>query len=264
MGRVEDKVAVITGGTSGIGAETVRRFVHEGARVVFTGRSTDAGEAIVAELGTNAVFVPGDVTHEPDIERAIGEAVERFGRLDCLFNNAGGPTRGGIEDVTVEQFRYAMDLLVGSVVLGIKHATPVMKAQGWGRIVNNSSVAALRAGAGDGWLYGGAKAAVTQLTRAAAVQLGPHGITVNAISPGAIATPIFYGGSAAARELTPEHNSAKFRKLNGNLARATPVPRAGLPADIAATVLFLASDEGGFINGHDLVVDGGMMAGGLP
>ncbi len=150
-----------------------------------------------------------------------------------------------------------MDLLVGSVLFGIKHAAPVMKEQRSGAIINNSSVAALRTGLG-GYLYSAAKAAVTQLTRVAGMELGAYGVTVNAISPGGIATPIFYGGSAAARALDPEHDAAKMRKLTRNLGNATPLKRAGTPADIAHAALFLASDDGAFVNCHDLVVDAGM------
>lgn len=259
MGRLEGKVAVITGGTSGIGAATVRRFVQEGARVVFCGRAADAGEALARELGPACRFVRADVTREEEVRATIDLAVREFGRLDCLFNNAGAPVPGSVEGVTVEQFRAAMDLLVGSVVFGIKHAAPVMKAQGRGAIVNNSSVAALRSGLG-GYLYSAAKAAVTQITRIAGAELGPHGVTVNAVSPGAIATPIFYGGSAAARTLDPAHEQGKMRKLVGNLSRATPLPRSGQPEDVANAVVFLASDEGSFVNCHDLVVDGGMTA----
>ena len=258
-GRLNDKVAVNTGGTSGIGEATARLFVAEGAKVVIAGRSIQAGEAIAAELGSNAAFVQTDVTREEDIVRAIRSAVDKWGRLDCLFNNAGGPTPGRMEDVTPEQFRYAMDLLLGSVVLGIKHAAPIMKAQGSGRIINNSSVNAIRVASGD-WLYGAAKAGVTQITKSAGVALAPFGITVNCISPGAVATPIFYGGSAVGRGLEPAHESAKLRKLTENLGKATPVGRSGLPIDTAYAVLYLASDEGAYINAHDLVVDGGMTA----
>ena len=259
MGRLDGKVAVITGGTSGIGEATVRLFAQEGARVVLCGRSSEAGEAIATDLGSNVRFVQADVTQEDDIVRTIRTATDTFGRLDILFNNAGGSTPGGLETMTVEQFRYAMDLLLGSVLLGIKHAAPVMREQRWGRIINNSSINGIRAVSGD-WLYGAAKAAVTHVTKAAGVQLAPDGITVNAISPGAVATPIFYGGSANARGLEPEHEKAKFRKLTQNLAKATPVGRAGMPLDTAHAVLYLASDEGGYINAHDLVVDGGMVA----
>lgn len=257
--RLSGKVAVITGGTSGIGEATVRLFVDEGAKVVFCGRSKDAGEALVAELGPNSRFIQADVTREADVKATIDHAVSEFGRLDCLFNNAGGPTPGTLESVTEEDFRYSMDLLLGSVIFGIKHAAPVMKAQGSGAIVNNSSVAAHRARMG-GYLYSAAKAAVSQVTLVTGVELGPHGVRVNAISPGAIATPIFYGGSAVGRSLDPAHEAAKMAKLNANLSRVTSLPRSGQPIDIANAVLFLASDEGSFVNCQDLVVDGGMIA----
>jgi NAD(P)-dependent dehydrogenase (short-subunit alcohol dehydrogenase family) len=257
--RLLNKVAVITGGTSGIGEATVRRFVEEGARVVFCGRSVESGEALAAELGDACRFLRADVPHEEEVEATIQAALTAFGRLDCLFNNAGASSRGNVETVTQDDFHHAMDLLVGSVVFGMKHAAPVMKAQGSGAIINNSSVAGLRADMG-GYLYSGAKAAVTQLSLVAGAELGPFGITVNAISPGAIATPIFYGGSEASRHLEQAHDEAKMRKLIGSLGRATPLPRAGYPVDIANAAVFLASDEGSFINCHDLVVDGGMIS----
>ena len=259
MNRLDGKVAVITGGTSGIGESTLKRFVEEGARVVFCGRSVEAGERLAGELGKSAVFVEADVTREADIIRTINTATEQFGRLDILFNNAGGSTPGGIETVTVEQFHHAMDLLLGSVLLGIKYAVPAMRAQKWGRIINNSSVNGIRVSSGD-WLYGAAKAAVTHVTKVAGIRLAPDGITVNAVSPGAVATPIFYGGSANARGLDPEHEKAKFRKLTANLGLSTPVGEAGMPIDVAEAVLYLASDEARYINAHDLVVDGGMAA----
>ncbi len=169
MGRLDGKVAVITGGTSGIGEATVRLFAEEGARVVLCGRSSEAGEAIAAELGENARFVQADVTREDDIVRTIRVATDTFGRLDILFNNAGGSTPGGMETMTVDQFHYGMDLLLGSVLLGIKHAAPIMREQKWGRIINNSSINGIRAVNGD-WLYGAAKAAVTHVTKVAAIR----------------------------------------------------------------------------------------------
>jgi len=261
--RLAGKVAVVTGGTSGIGEATVRLFVEEGARVVFCGRSEEAGARIAQELGPATRFIRADITREPDVKATIDLATSAFGRLDILFNNAGGPTRGTIESVTPEDFRYAMDLLLGSVVFGIKHASPIMKAQRSGRIINNSSVAALRHNLG-GYLYSAAKAGVTQLSRVAGAELGEYGITVNVVSPGGIATPIFYGGSAAARALEPAHDAAKMRKLTANLGKSTPLGHGGSSEDIARAVLFLASDEGGYINCHDLVVDGGMTVGPQP
>ena len=259
MAKLDGKVAVITGGTSGIGEATVRLFVEEGARVVLCGRGAEAGNAIAESLGANARFVQADVMREADISNTIAQAKDMFGRLDILFNNAGGSTPGAIETVTVDQFHYAMNLLLGSVLFGIKYAVPTMRQQKWGRIINNSSVNGIRVSSGD-WLYGAAKAAVTHITKTAAIRLAPEGITVNCISPGAVATPIFYGGSAHARGLEPEHEKAKMRKLTENLGHATPVGRAGTVLDTAHAVLYLASDEAAYINAHDLVVDGGMVA----
>ncbi|HEY2679409.1 MAG TPA: SDR family oxidoreductase [Steroidobacteraceae bacterium] len=257
-GRLDGKIAIITGATSGIGEATARRFVAEGARVVIAGRSEERGKALANELGEHALFQRADVMHEAEIAAVIDAAVARFGWLDCLFNNAGASTPGELESITEQQFDYGMKLLVGSVMFGIKHATRVMQARG-GSIINNSSIAAHRLGQG-GTLYSAAKAAVSHITRIAGAKFGPNGIRVNAISPGAIATPIFWGGSAKAQTMSAEDNARKLAKLTGNLARATPLPRSGVADDIAFAAVFLASDEGSFINAHDLVVDGGRIA----
>lgn len=260
-GRLDGKVALITGGTSGIGEATVELFVAEGAKVMIAARNADKGAKMEAALGPSVRFIEADVTREVDIERAIGATKATFGRLDCLFNNAGGPTRGDAASVTHDDFTYAMELLLGSVVFGIRHAAPIMREQGRGAIINNSSVAALRGHMG-GYLYSIAKAGVKRATELAGMELGAFGVTVNCISPGAIATPIFFGGSKAAGQLDAAHADAKLEKLTKNLASATPLHRSGRPHDIATAALFLASDEGAYINCHDLVVDGGMIAGG--
>lgn len=255
------KVALITGGTSGIGEATAALFLAEDAQVVFTGRDVEKGRRLEAAWGEGARFVAADVTQESEIHAAVERTVEVFGRLDILFNNAGGPTPGVVGEVTLDQFRHAMDLLVGSVVFGMRYAAPHMMRQGYGRIINNASVAAGRGHMGE-YLYSGAKAAVVQLTRLAGIELGRYGVTVNAISPGAIATPVFFGGSERARALEPGKAEAKLEKLAGNLAFATPMMRSGVPDDIARAALFLAGEGGEFVNCHNLVVDGGMTAGG--
>jgi NAD(P)-dependent dehydrogenase (short-subunit alcohol dehydrogenase family) len=255
-GRLEGRVAIITGATSGIGEATARVFAAEGAQLLLAGRSADKGEALAKELGPRVAFQRADVMKEADIAALVDTAKNSYGRLDCLFNNAGAPTPGTFESVTEQEFSYAMQLLVGSVVFGIKHAVRVMKPQGSGSIINNASIASHRYAQGS-MLYSAAKAAVAHLTRLAGVELGPHGIRVNAISPGAIATPIFWGGSARANTLSDDENQRKMAKLESNLARATPLPRSGHAEDIAHAALFLASDEGSFVNCHDLVVDGG-------
>lgn len=256
--RLKGKIAVVTGATSGIGEATAEVFHREGATVVVSGRSRERGEALVARLGERAVFQRADVTRPTDIEALIAFTVEQFGRIDVLFNNAGGPTElGGVEAATPEGFEHGMNLLLGSVVFGMKYAVPHMREQGFGRIINNSSVAALRPGFG-GYLYSAAKAAVTQITRLAGVELAPHGITVNSISPGGIATPVFYGGSTVADGRTVDHNAATMAKLRASLGNAVPGNVAGEAVEIANAALYLASDEGGFVNCHDLVVDGGL------
>ena len=204
------------------------------------------------------MFQRADVNREADIAALIDRAVADFGRLDCLFNNAGAADRTSAETVTPEEVDQVFRLLVGSVVLGIKHAARVMKRDG-GSIINNASIAGHRINQG-GYLYSGAKAAVAHLTRLAGVELGPHNIRVNAISPGAIATPIFWGGSARADTLDDADNQRKMAKLQHNLANASPTPRSGVGDDIANAAVFLASDEGSFVNCHDLVVDGGRIA----
>lgn len=255
-GRVEGKIVIITGGTSGIGEATAEVFAAEGAKVIIAGRSEEKGANIAKRLGDNVIYQRADVTREEDIKALVDLAVAKFGRLDCMFNNAGGPDRGTLDTVTMEDFDYSMRLLLGSAVIGIKHASAVMKPQGSGCIINNSSVAAHRTGQG-GYLYSAAKAGVVHLTKVAGVQLGPYGIRVNSIAPGAIATPIFWGGSQRANTLSDEDNQRKMEKLMRSLAGATPLPRAGLDKDIAYAALFLASDQGSFVNCHDLVVDGG-------
>lgn len=259
MQRLADKVAVITGGTSGIGAATAEVFAEEGAKVVIAGRSVEKGQALADRLGDNVIYQPTDVTREEEIKDLLQLAVDKFGKLDVLFNNAGGSTRGGFADVTQEEFTGSLQLLLGSVVMGIKHAIPHMKANGGGSIINNASIAAIRYGQG-GHLYAAAKAGVTHYTKLAGVELGQQNIRVNCISPGAIATPIFWGGSERANTLSEEENAKKMEKLQRNLAKATPLPDSGFARDIAYGALYLASDEGRFVNSHDLVIDGGRTA----
>jgi NAD(P)-dependent dehydrogenase (short-subunit alcohol dehydrogenase family) len=257
MARLEGKVAVITGGTSGIGRATAELFVREGARVVLTGRQDDKGRTIAEALGEAALYLHADVRREEDVAAAIGLATERFGRLDCLFNNAGAPgIAGPIETIPAEAFDDAMAVLVRGAFFGIKHAAPVMKAQASGCIISNASIAGLRTGYGP-HIYGAAKAAVIQLTRSVAMELAPHGVRVNSISPGFIATPIF-GRSFGLSVEDADRSLAGMEELS---AQQSPLDRPGLPGDIAGAALYLASDDSAFVTGHDLVVDGGMIAG---
>ena len=257
--RLKNKVALITGGTSGIGAETARLFINEGAKVVISGRSEEKGELLSKELGDNSKYLLSDVTKEKDIENSVTETINEFGKLDILFNNAGGPVGAGIEKVTQKDIDYGVHLLLSSVILGTKFAIEPMRKSGGGCIINNSSIAGLRYRQGDP-LYAALKAAVTHYTRMSGVELGPDNIRVNSISPGAIATPIFWGGSQRANTLSEEENEKKLEKLKGNLAKAVPLNRSGLAIDIAEAALYLASEAGSFISCQDIVVDGGRTA----
>ena len=258
MPRLQDKVCIVTGATSGIGRRTAEVFAAEGAHVVIAGRREAEGRAVEAAIGARCAFVRTDVTEEAQVAALIGFTMKRHGRIDCLFNNAGGPAPvGGIETIPVDGFDAAMAVLVRSVMLGMKHVAPIMLAQGSGSIVNNGSIAGQRAGYSTSMVYSAAKAAVIHLTKCAAMQLGEHRVRVNSISPGGIATGIFgkaLGLPTAAADATAE-------AMKTGLARMQPIPRAGLPEDIAQAAVFFASDESGFVNGHDLVVDGGVIGG---
>ena len=258
MGALDGKVAIITGATSGIGARTAELFVEEGAKVVIAGRRQAEGEVLARKLGPAASFVRTDVTKEADIKAMIEQTLARFGRLDCLFNNAGNPGRiAGIADLDMEHFDTVIATHLRGVVLGMKYAAPAMVRQGAGSIINTGSIAGLRTGY-SAHSYSAAKAAVIHVTRCVAAELGEKGIRVNSISPGAIVTGIFAKGAGlpdAVADRTAETLKARFAGIQ-------PIPRAGLPDDIARAALYLASDAGSFINGQDLVVDGGIVIGG--
>jgi NAD(P)-dependent dehydrogenase (short-subunit alcohol dehydrogenase family) len=257
MGRLEGKVAVITGAASGIGEASARLFAREGARVVVADIQGDKGQRIADELGEAALWVHADVSSEADVERLMEQALSRFGRIDCLFNNAGFAGVGGpIEDTPAEGFDRTMAVLLRGVFLGIKHVAPVMKRQGGGSIVSTASVAGLQAGFGP-HTYSAAKAAVVHLTRSVAMELGEHNVRVNCICPGGIATPIF----GTALGLSPQAAEEKLGVIRAALSTMQPIRRAGDPADIAHAALWLASDDSTFVNGHALVVDGALTGG---
>lgn len=258
MGRLDGKVAVITGGASGMGAATVRRFVGEGARVVIADLQETAGAALEAELGGAAVFCRTDVGRETEVQAMIELAVSRFGGLDILFNNAGfGGVAGPIDQTDMgEAYAITVAGLLTGPILGIKHAVAPMRARGGGSIISTASVAGLRGGMGP-HVYSALKAAVLGLTRSVAVELSIDRIRVNAICPGGIVTPIFLGG----RKLKAGANVSLEETLRPAFAQMQPIPRAGEPLDIANAALFLASDESSFITGQELVVDGGLTIG---
>jgi NAD(P)-dependent dehydrogenase (short-subunit alcohol dehydrogenase family) len=257
MGKLDGQVAVVTGGASGIGMATVRLFVEEGSRVIIADVQDDQGERLAAELGSSVAYLHTDVGQESDVKAAVDQAVSRFGRLDCLFNNAGIPGAAGpIETIAVEAYDHTMSILLRGVFLGMKHAAPIMKRQGAGSIISTASVAGLQAGHGP-HIYSTAKAAIIHLTRSVAMELGESGVRVNCICPGGIATPIF----GAAVGLSQEAARQTVEAMQTILTTIQPIRRAGLPEDIAQAAVWLASDDASFVNGHALVVDGGLTGG---
>ena len=259
MARLDGKVALITGGASGIGAATARIFVEEGARVLIADLQEDVAQDLAGELGSNAYAIRCNVAREDDVERAVRAAVSRWDRLDILYNNAGfGGVTGPLEETTVEEYDMTMDVLVKSVFLGIKHASPIMKEQRSGSIVNTASVCALEAGIGP-QLYTVAKAAVVMMTKAAALEMAEYDVRVNAVCPGYIATPLAAGRPLGANER--ERVDVAIDRLRERNSDGQPLARSGEPEDIARMVLFLAGDDSRWITGQAHVVDGGLMAG---
>ena len=256
-GRLNGKVALITGAASGIGRATAELFVREGAHVVAADIQDDKGARMVEELGPNLRYVRCDVMSEDDIRNAIDETIGAFGRVDTLFNNAGAPGPNEAADaVTRQSFDEVMHMHVLAAMLGMKHAAPHMRANGGGSIISTASIAGLQNGFGP-ILYAVAKAAIVHMTKLAAAQLGPSYIRVNCICPGLIATPIFAKGLGVATQVADQTVKSALRAFTNS----QPIPRTGLPADIAEAALFLASDGSKFVNGHALVVDGGITVG---
>lgn len=259
MGRLDGKVAVITGGASGIGAATVRLFINEGAKVVIADLQDDVAAKLAAELGPSAVAVTCNVTREADVARMIATAVDKWGKLDILYNNAGfGGANGPLDETSVEEYDMTMDVLLKSVFLGIKHASPVMKAQGYGSIISTASVCSFEAGIG-GQLYSVAKAGVVMMTKAAALEMAEYSVRVNAVCPGYIATPLAAGRPISAHD--PERVERGLGRLREANQDNQPLARSGEPTDIANMVLFLASDDSPWVTGQAMVVDGGLLAG---
>jgi len=257
MGRLDGKVAVITGGASGIGEGTVRLFVEEGARVVIADVQDARGETLADTLGGRAVYQHTDVTQEAEVKVAVQRALDDHGRLDCIFNNAGRlGAVGPIAETPVEEYDATMNLLLRGVFLGMKHAAPVMAGQGSGSIISTASVAGIKGGDGP-HIYSAAKAAVINLTRSVALELGESGVRVNCICPGGIATPIFKGLFQG----QDVDDATVVETIKPFLAQFQPIKRSGVPDDIARAALFLASDDSTFVSGHALVVDGGHTAG---
>ena len=253
MGRLDGKVAIITGSASGIGRGTAIRFAGEGAAVVITDLNTEGGEAAVRdckENGGRALFQKADVSSEADIKELVARAVKEFGRLDIVYNNAGvGGAIGALEQISVEDWDKSLAVLLRSVFLGIKHSVAEMRKVGGGSIISTASVAGIRGFAGL-HPYCAAKAGVVNLTRSAALEFAKDKIRVNCICPGGINTPILHRNQPGVKEAMEDW-----------MAKGQPIQRAGHPEDIAAMALYLASDDSQWVTGQAMVVDGGLTVG---
>jgi NAD(P)-dependent dehydrogenase (short-subunit alcohol dehydrogenase family) len=249
MTGVEGKVVVVTGAASGIGAATARRFAERGCSVVLADLQEEPGKQLAGEIGERALFVRTDVTEESDIELAVDAAVQNFGKLDVMINNAGivGAV-GSISEMPVESWDATINVLLRGTFLGMKHAARVMLPRKQGVILSLASTAGVRGGLGP-HAYTAAKHAVVGLTRSAASELSGSGIRVNAVAPGNTVTAMtsaLVSGDPEAEEAT----AAALRKTS-------PLGIAGRPDDIAHALLYLASDEARFVTGHTLLVDAG-------
>jgi NAD(P)-dependent dehydrogenase (short-subunit alcohol dehydrogenase family) len=254
MGQLDGKVAIVTGATSGIGERIAELFVDEGARVVAAGRREPEGRTLEARCGPAMSFVRTDVADETSVKSMIDHALTRFGRLDCLVNNAGtGSPMVSIAEVTGEHFSSVFDTNVRGVMFGMKHAARIMTAQRSGSIITICSAAGLRAGL-SGHVYSASKAAVIHLSRSVASEISSNGVRVNTISPGGIVTGIF----AKAAGLEGAKADRVLDMISDLFATIQPVPRPGTTNDIAQAAVFLASDAASFITGQDLAVDGGL------
>lgn len=254
-GQLEGRVAVITGGASGMGKATVERFLSEGASVVVGDMNVSAGESLLSELhhfGDRLRFVRTDVSVEADVASLVAMAPEAFGRLDIMFNNAGiGGAFGPITEIELDDWNTTFAVLTAGVFLGTKYAARVMIDQGeGGSIINTASIAGLSGGGGP-QAYSAAKAAVVNLSQTTALELAPHEIRVNAICPGLIYTPLMHDGDERGIEAA-----------DATRAMSQPWPRRGEGADIAGAALWLAGPDSSFYTGQALTVDGGMTAAG--
>jgi NAD(P)-dependent dehydrogenase (short-subunit alcohol dehydrogenase family) len=256
--RLENKIAVITGGCSGIGLATVELFVAEGAQVVVGDVQDDKGAALQARFPSQVHFKHCDVAQESDIRVLMDFANATVGGLDILFNNAGaGGSRARIDEIDGDAWDATHALLLRSVALGIRYAAPFMKQRGGGSIVNTASIAAITSGAAP-VAYSAAKAGVLHLTKVAASQLACFNIRVNAICPGFVFTNIFGDSMSKTVGVTPEAVKAALLQVAPTLQ---PIAKVGMPEDIANACLFFASSDSAFVTGAHLVVDGGSTVG---
>lgn len=255
MGRLAGKVAIVTGGASGIGEGTVRRFVEEGAKVVIADVQDDPGELLASELQGEAIYCHTDVSKEAEVKAMVAAAVDEFGGLHILFNNAGlGGVSGNTDELELgPEYDATIAVMFTGVVLGVKYAAKIMKPQQSGSIISTASVAGVQGGLGP-HVYSGIKAGVIGYTRSIALELAAFNVRANAICPGGIATNIFKP------MIDPENklNEATPDVMRPMLAQMHPIKRSGEALDIANMALFLASEESSFITGQHMIVDAGL------
>ncbi|GAA5054911.1 SDR family NAD(P)-dependent oxidoreductase [Nocardia callitridis] len=257
--ELSGKVAVVTGGASGIGAAAVARFVAEGARVVIADVDCDRGAALASDFGADCLFKATDVSDAAQIAELVSATVEHFGGLHIMFNNAGvsGAMHQSLFDEDFQDFRRIMDVNVLGVMLGTQHAARHMAAHGGGAIINTTSIGGIQAGRAV-LTYRASKAAVIQFSKSAAIDVAEHFIRVNCIAPGGIPTPIL---SEATAGLESEGGTEVTEALRVAMLADRPIKRNGTTADIANAAVFLASDRSTYITGTVLPVDGGTVAG---
>ena len=259
MPLLADKIAIVTGAASGIGAATARRFLRDGARVLLTDVDREAGDALAAELASTgrAFFVKHDVVDERDWGKVFAYAAEAFGAVDILVNNAGIATGGRIEDLTLEVFRQTIGINLEGVFLGTKHAVAAMRASGRGGSIVNLSSAMGIVGAPGASAYCASKGGVRLFTKAIALEVAKDGIRVNSVHPGGVKTAIWKKQSwwpSVVEKAGSE--AAAYQAITG----PTPQARLADPEEIAGAIAFLASDDAKFMTGSELVIDGGLTA----
>lgn len=253
MGRFENKVVIVTGGNSGIGKETAIQFAQEGAKVVVAARREGEGNAVVEEIksaGGEAIFTSVDVANAENVQQMVNQTVETFGGLDFAFNNAGmiGSLRAPIEDYDLDAWERVMAVNVTGVFLCMKFQIPEMLKRGGGSIVNMASISGFKGSSGGAAVYPTSKHAVIGMSKSAALENAKRNIRVNTVCPAVIDTPLV------------QENLFKDEEMKQQVINYHPIGRIGEPREVAGAVLWLCSDEASFVTGHQMVMDGGLMA----